>query len=637
MTAIRQRELVEKTMPPSSTDDSAAEVPAAAAAAVRRSPSRTSSIQADQRSSQQGGGAPIRLRQSVGYGHRQSISNGVLTVQQHQQRQPASSRTLVPVTTGISVQTVSSDDDAAYSPVSPNAVSLPEKDRIADDLEEALSPASNVVDAIAVVAGPVTLPHLGKKQQMSTAPFSSFGFNSCCNLNAEDGRGIFCEGSSGSVSGEELYSVTSQRGRHHHHVGAPSQQVAADGPRSGKLCTSQSNELVYSPNLNNWWKQHLDSTVEPFLDAETLLMLRQTCIQLRKHEFRLPKQNWTRRAPQVGASVPSNVRLVSFTSLCGYDGQLICDKLLKAVIGAISPAVRRTDGITLDLSQCISVKDAQLAFLTSSEHHGFIPAPPQPGQGKSFSTKLVGLKLDFCPNITDKGIRVLLASHLPHLTLLSLNGIRSELLIGHPFTDCLDSTLWPKLRHVQVNFTSISYEAVASIAAFIEVNVDRANRNEQHAPPQTEKKEPSSTDQQPSEQRITNPNAFEADLNSNSEGKALNERKEDGLIPSPIVLSKPPVGSSNSSSGSGSSSKPTVATSIPLADSQQSQSRSQSGLSCESLRPYLSFVGSAASKLYFEVIGAKPLIKAFAVALNSGDPAKVAETCEEADREVGDD
>lgn len=199
---------------------------------------------------------------------------------------------------------------------------------------------------------------------------------------------------------------------------------------------------------NARWRLILNP-LERYLDAESLLTLRACASVFRTHRFKL--------------GGPVGARVIRFSSLRGFDGQLIVERLLKMVLASLNPNVR-SEGIELDLSNCVGIRDAQLAYLVTTSPH-FVPSP-QP-DAKSLFTKLTALRLDFCPQVSDKGIAALLSAHLPHLGSLSLRCIRSQALNGSAFIDGLTPTLWPKFRRLNVDFTSFSLEALTAIAEFI--------------------------------------------------------------------------------------------------------------------------------------------------------------------------
>eukprot|EP01054_Gregarina_sp_Poly1_P008683 Gregarina_sp_Poly_1__8682@NODE_517_length_7789_cov_181_285159_g84_i1_p1_GENE_NODE_517_length_7789_cov_181_285159_g84_i1NODE_517_length_7789_cov_181_285159_g84_i1_p1_ORF_typecomplete_len885_score121_99Ank_4/PF13637_6/8_4e10Ank_4/PF13637_6/12Ank_4/PF13637_6/0_0025Ank_4/PF13637_6/3_8e02Ank_4/PF13637_6/4_3e15Ank_2/PF12796_7/1_7e08Ank_2/PF12796_7/9e06Ank_2/PF12796_7/5_9e02Ank_2/PF12796_7/4_4e03Ank_2/PF12796_7/6_8e13Ank_5/PF13857_6/0_0001Ank_5/PF13857_6/0_00099Ank_5/PF13857_6/10Ank_5/PF13857_6/0_048An len=288
----------------------------------------------------------------------------------------------------------------------------------------------------------------------------------------------------------------------------------------------------FAPTVANARWRLILNQLERYLDVESLLTLRSCASVFRSHRFKL--------GGAVGA------RVARFSSLRGFDGQLIVERLLRAVLVSLNPNVR-AEGVELDLSHCVNIKDSQLAFLVTTSPH-FVPSP-QP-DSKSHFTKLTGLRLDFCPQLTDKGVGALLSAHLPHLGSLSLRCVRSQALNGSAFIDGLTPTLWPKFRRLNVDFTSFSLEAVSAVAEFI---TERATSR-------------------------TNKDAA--------------QEHGDGVASAHV-----PAHSS-------------------------------------ALLPSISFVGSWASKCYLEAVGAKHLIKALAMALNSGNPAEVTEVSERAQQEI---
>lgn len=229
------------------------------------------------------------------------------------------------------------------------------------------------------------------------------------------------------------------------------------------------------------------------------------------------RTNETTPSGSVGWEVP---RMLTFSTLGGYEGQLIVDSLLVRLVSSLESGIRLNDGIMIDMAQCSLIRDSQLALL-ASEDYLFVPR-----LNKTVSAKLCGLNLAFCSQVTDSGLMALLAAHLPHLTFLSLKCIRSEKLTGEVITQGhLVHHLWPRLKHLNVDHTNFTLDAVRAVATHFA--------------------------------------------------------------------------------------------------SEQSVAKTS-----------LSFVGSWASKVYLEQIGAKKLMRNLAMALNSGDPAKIYDLAQEADNEV---
>eukprot|EP01053_Blabericola_migrator_P009401 Blabericola_migrator_1__9400@NODE_507_length_7957_cov_200_853612_g389_i0_p1_GENE_NODE_507_length_7957_cov_200_853612_g389_i0NODE_507_length_7957_cov_200_853612_g389_i0_p1_ORF_typecomplete_len1255_score177_92Ank_2/PF12796_7/1_4e07Ank_2/PF12796_7/7_2e06Ank_2/PF12796_7/1_5e03Ank_2/PF12796_7/4_2e16Ank_2/PF12796_7/0_08Ank_4/PF13637_6/2_5e08Ank_4/PF13637_6/18Ank_4/PF13637_6/0_0042Ank_4/PF13637_6/5_2e02Ank_4/PF13637_6/3_4e16Ank_4/PF13637_6/0_84Ank_4/PF13637_6/5_3Ank_5/PF13857_6/0_00024Ank_5/PF13857_6/5 len=292
---------------------------------------------------------------------------------------------------------------------------------------------------------------------------------------------------------------------------------------------ANSNEPSFAPHVANARWRSILSQLERYLDVESLLTLRSCATVFRTHRYKL--------------GGPVGARVIRFSSLRGFDGQLIVERLLRIVLASLNPNVR-SEGVELDLSNCVAVKDSQLAYLVSTAPH-FVPSLLP--DSKSLFTKLSVLRLDFCAQVSDKGIVALLSSHLPHLGKLSLRCIRSQELTGAPFVDGLSSTLWPKFRRLNADFTSFSLEALTAVAEFISGRHNSTKLKEQ--------------------------------------GESV-----DGA-PAPATTSS-------------------------------------------ALTPAISFVGSWASKCYLEAIGAKHLVKALAMALNSCNAAEVTEVSKRAQQEI---
>ncbi|EZG44180.1 ankyrin repeat protein, partial [Gregarina niphandrodes] len=165
-------------------------------------------------------------------------------------------------------------------------------------------------------------------------------------------------------------------------------------------------------------------------------------------------------APE-GASVSNKPRLVSFSAFRGFDPSDLMERYVRQVMTLIH-AQTRSDGIVLDLSHCVLIKDSHLVHLLA-EDSPFVPSP----KVTASRTKLVGVKLDFCNLITDKGLTALLTAHLPHIRLLSLRCVRSEKFTGAPFAQALSPDLWPKLKCALVDFSSITLEACNAVVEML--------------------------------------------------------------------------------------------------------------------------------------------------------------------------
>lgn len=140
----------------------------------------------------------------------------------------------------------------------------------------------------------------------------------------------------------------------------------------------------------------------PYLDVHSILQLSLTAKIFQSARYAL--------------GGPPARKVLRFAGYQGCDGQLIIDKVLRNALRLLAPNVR-SEGVEVDLTGCVTLKDSQLAYLTSTAPY-FVPQPDRK------VTKLTSLKLDFCPLITDKGLSALVASHLPHLASLSLRCVR---------------------------------------------------------------------------------------------------------------------------------------------------------------------------------------------------------------------
>ncbi|CDR96804.1 ankyrin repeat domain containing protein, putative [Babesia bigemina] len=204
---------------------------------------------------------------------------------------------------------------------------------------------------------------------------------------------------------------------------------------------------------NALWKWAIPK-LERFLDAHDVLMLRQTCVDLYRHKYTLRPHNE-----------------LCFRGFVGYD--------MDVVIGFVIPLLAKVYGLTdgdklgLDFSQCYNLKDISIVRMLSS----------QAVLNSSFDTQMICrnmrmLTLDYCHQITDKGLEVMLATKLPNLEKLSMVCCRNENITGAPFTTMLSEDRWPRLARFNCSFSNVTLEPIEAVANFIHRTTTAARAQE---------------------------------------------------------------------------------------------------------------------------------------------------------------
>ncbi|XP_026193477.1 ankyrin repeat domain-containing protein 17 [Cyclospora cayetanensis] len=220
------------------------------------------------------------------------------------------------------------------------------------------------------------------------------------------------------------------------HCGPTAHQAAATAPRTA------------STGQNDRWRLYLPH-VEKLLDAEGILLLRQTCRMLYKHKYR----------PADG--------VLSFGMFRGVDARLLMEQVVPVVCKAVHPDVRAA-GLSLDFSGCSLLKDASVARLMDVVH------------GRKDDNIIGGvlrsLCLDFCYEVTNKGLAALLTTYLPALERLSLRCARSnELTFSNLPTD-FSAENWPSLLHFDASFTNMRLDAATVLADCLVANATTVNK-----------------------------------------------------------------------------------------------------------------------------------------------------------------
>ncbi|GBE58875.1 ankyrin repeat-containing protein, putative [Babesia ovata] len=193
---------------------------------------------------------------------------------------------------------------------------------------------------------------------------------------------------------------------------------------------------------NALWKWMLPK-LERFLDVHDVLMLRQTCTDLYRHKYTL--------RPHYE---------LCFRGFVGYD----MDVVIGSVIPLLAKVYRLTDSdkVGLDFSQCFNLKDISIVHMLSTQAmlNGGL-------ETQMICRNMRSLTLDYCHQITDKGLEILLATKLPNLEKLSMVCCRNEGITGTPFTTMLSEDRWPKLAKFNCSFSNVTLESIEAIADFI--------------------------------------------------------------------------------------------------------------------------------------------------------------------------
>ncbi|KAL8452264.1 hypothetical protein Emed_001425 [Eimeria media] len=229
-----------------------------------------------------------------------------------------------------------------------------------------------------------------------------------------------------------------QQQQHHpqHQGGAAAATAAAAAQRAAASA------------LNERWRAFLPH-VERLLDAEGILLLRQTCRLLCKHKYR----------PADG--------ILCFGMFRGVDARILMEQVVPLACKAVHPEVRAA-GLSLDFSGCSLLKDASVARLMDLVHGR--------KEDNIIGGVLKSLCLDFCYEVTNKGLAALLTTHLPFLERLSLRCARSnELTFTNVGTD-FSADNWPSLLHFDASFTNMRLDAATVLADYLVGNATAINK-----------------------------------------------------------------------------------------------------------------------------------------------------------------
>ncbi|BAM41942.1 ankyrin repeat containing protein [Theileria orientalis strain Shintoku] len=207
------------------------------------------------------------------------------------------------------------------------------------------------------------------------------------------------------------------------------------------------DQNISNPNLrqghedNEVWK-HTIKRIEPFLDVYSLLMLRQTCKTLYYHKYKLRSH-----------------ATLSFRGFAGFDSKWIFETILPLVHHVLD--LPDNCKIRFDFTGCILLKDICTVYLLKSNMitNNF--------ESRQYARNVRELVFDFCHQITDKSLEVMLATKMPNLQRLSLTCCRNENFTGLPFVRGLSRSNWPKFNKFRCTFSNIFLEPLQTIADFI--------------------------------------------------------------------------------------------------------------------------------------------------------------------------
>ncbi|ORM39986.1 Kelch domain-containing protein 4 [Babesia sp. Xinjiang] len=193
---------------------------------------------------------------------------------------------------------------------------------------------------------------------------------------------------------------------------------------------------------NRVWKRIIPK-VEQYLDVHSLLMLRQTCVVLNRHKYALNTNNE-----------------LCFRGFRGYNMDVVVKKVLPLASKALN--ITEDAALVFDFSQCYNFKDISVVQLLSN----------QAKLNNKFTVRMRcknmrALVLDYCNQITDNALEILLATKLPNLEKLSIVCCRNENLTGKPFIIGLSSDLWPRFTKFNCSFSNITLDAIEAVARFI--------------------------------------------------------------------------------------------------------------------------------------------------------------------------
>ncbi|AFZ81299.1 ankyrin repeat domain-containing protein [Theileria equi strain WA] len=214
--------------------------------------------------------------------------------------------------------------------------------------------------------------------------------------------------------------------------------------QTNRLFNAKAINIAIDPesNMNSIWLMIMRK-IEPFLDVYSLLMIRQTCRALYSYKYRLRSHG-----------------VLCFRGFVGYDS--------KTIFSMVMPLLHRVlelpdnAKIRFDFTSCLLIKDISMVHILTTA--GNIT---QQLEFRQYGKNIKELILDFCHNLTDKGLEVMLTTKLPNLQRLSLVCCRNQNITGLPFMRDLSTYNWPNFTKFRCSFSNIWLEPIQVIADFI--------------------------------------------------------------------------------------------------------------------------------------------------------------------------
>eukprot|EP00916_Digyalum_oweni_P014434 GHVL01023674.1.p1 GENE.GHVL01023674.1~~GHVL01023674.1.p1 ORF type:complete len:680 (+),score=126.58 GHVL01023674.1:307-2346(+) len=183
---------------------------------------------------------------------------------------------------------------------------------------------------------------------------------------------------------------------------------------------SQESSRSKQTDESNWWIAV--NYFECFLDVKTIISLASCNIRHYNHKWK-----------------PAGL---NFESLRGFDAKCICE----SGCGKLKKIIETRCISNLDFSQCCLMRDSCVASLSTH-----------------FSTNMKYLCFDFCHQLTDISLKILMNTYLPCLECITLRCVRSKQLIGEPAVTCLSNERWPMFHRFSCAFTNIWLQYVGKI------------------------------------------------------------------------------------------------------------------------------------------------------------------------------
>ncbi|KAL8429360.1 hypothetical protein Efla_001198 [Eimeria flavescens] len=254
-----------------------------------------------------------------------------------------------------------------------------------------------------------------------------------------------------ATSAQQQPAAPVQQHHQQHQAGGAAgahQQPHHSQHQSGAAVAATAAQRAAAAAQNDRWRSFLPH-VERLLDAEGILLLRQTCRLLYKHKYR----------PTDG--------VLSFNMFRGVEARVLMEQVVPLACKAVHPEVLAA-GLSLDFSGCSLLKDASVARLMDLVHGR--------QEDNIIGGVLKSLCLDFCYEVTNKGLAALLTTHLPYLERLSLRCARSnELTFTNVGTD-FSAENWPSLLHFDASFTNMRLDAATVLADHLMGNASAINK-----------------------------------------------------------------------------------------------------------------------------------------------------------------